>query len=484
MSEHPEVAIWTPPNYDISRPPRLSKAFSLEKDDTWAYNFARLAKWYHPDGSTAIAQCENRSFHLLDILRPHRSSMILDSSMAETSISPSRVFCQPSPILDFEWYPAATVHDPASYCFLASVRECPVKLLDAADGRLRASYKIVDHRERFIAPHSMAFNPAANKIYCGFEDAIEVFDIQEPGEGTRLHTTPSKKSRDGLKGIISALAFCRDTTSGMYAAGSLSPSAPSSSNIALFSETGGEAPIMFLGAESRTPRQGFGVRAGVMQMMFNPALPYLLYASFRRHEIIYEWDLRSDVSVPARTFHRHGSTDPASKSRTERPHAELTNQKLRFDIDSCGRWLAVGDQHGDVTLFDLATGHQSPVHHGDENSAGRLGPALKYPAHGDAVGSVAFHPLRPCLLSVSGSRHFDARYENMAQDGDPVSSSSDSEDDDGDGSASQDAIATGRRDSLVKINRAHPQPVAFDASVKVWNFEVGACRTGAGIENQ
>ena len=40
------------------------------------------------------------------------------------------------------------------------------------------------------------------RLYCGFEDAIEVFDVHQPGEGTRLHTTPSKKSRDGLKGSL------------------------------------------------------------------------------------------------------------------------------------------------------------------------------------------------------------------------------------------------------------------------------------------
>ena len=40
------------------------------------------------------------------------------------------------------------------------------------------------------------------RLYCGFEDAIELFDLSRPGEGTRLHTTPSKKSKDGLKGKL------------------------------------------------------------------------------------------------------------------------------------------------------------------------------------------------------------------------------------------------------------------------------------------
>lgn len=38
------------------------------------------------------------------------------------------------------------------------------------------------------------------RLYCGFENAIEAFDIHRPGEGVRLPTTPSKKSKDGLKG--------------------------------------------------------------------------------------------------------------------------------------------------------------------------------------------------------------------------------------------------------------------------------------------
>lgn len=66
--------------------------------------------------------------------------------------------------------------------------------------QLRASYRIVDHRERQIAPHSLAFTYSGQRLYCGFEDAIEVFDVGQPGEGERRHTSPTKKSKDGLKG--------------------------------------------------------------------------------------------------------------------------------------------------------------------------------------------------------------------------------------------------------------------------------------------
>ena len=67
-------------------------------------------------------------------------------------------------------------------------------------------------------------------------------------------------------GIIAALAFAPDASSDLYAAGSLSPSAPSSANIALFSETTGEVPLMFVGAEGANAGAGYGVRASVSQV--------------------------------------------------------------------------------------------------------------------------------------------------------------------------------------------------------------------------
>ncbi|KAG6881296.1 hypothetical protein C0993_002053, partial [Termitomyces sp. T159_Od127] len=147
-------------------------------------------------------------------------------------------------------------------------------------------------------------------LYCGFLDAIEVFDVSRPGSGTRLPTTPSRKSKDGLKGIISALAFVPSHTSDLYAAGSLSPTP---SNTALFSSTQPE-PVMFV---SGAPR------AGVTQIQFNPAAPHLMYTAHRRHATIYAWDLRTHLDAPLAAY--------------TLTHAALTNQKIKFDVDLGGR---------------------------------------------------------------------------------------------------------------------------------------------------
>ena len=42
-----------------------------------------------------------------------------------------------APILGATWYPSATPLRAETYCFVASIRGEPVKLLDAADGRVR-----------------------------------------------------------------------------------------------------------------------------------------------------------------------------------------------------------------------------------------------------------------------------------------------------------------------------------------------------------
>lgn len=72
-----------------------------------------------PDGSVYLSHSENRTLHLQN---PFTSEQ--------------HEFHQPAPIVDFAWYPAASAKDPATFCFVASVRECPVKLFDASDGRV------------------------------------------------------------------------------------------------------------------------------------------------------------------------------------------------------------------------------------------------------------------------------------------------------------------------------------------------------------
>ncbi|KAF9475604.1 hypothetical protein BDN70DRAFT_935760 [Pholiota conissans] len=425
---------WTPDPHDISREPSCLSTLKCTQSDQG--EFPRSAKWCS-DGSTVIAQMESGTFQRYDV-------SFQEPIMQVREERPAKTFPQPAPVLDFLWYPTASSLDAASFCFVASVRECPVKLLDASDGRLRASYKIVDHRERQIAPHSLAFNLTAQKLYCGFEDAIEMFDLSRPGEGTRIPTTPSKKSKDGLKGIISALAFSSSYTAeeSFYAVGSFTPTAQ---NIAMFSDAQSE-PLMYVGG---------GPRAGVTQLRFNPTKPHILYAGYRGHSsgMIYSWDIRSNVDTPLEIFYK----SPADKGPTR------SNQRMYFDIDITGRLLSTGDQarvsNGSVSVFELddydaSIALSAEVEPSDDNLYPKtISPALQFKAHEDAVGSIAFHPFRPILLSASGSRHF-------------------LDDDDGSGSDTSSS-GEGELSGPAKHSR-RSRPVTLDPTMKIWDLRKDA----------
>ncbi|PPR01819.1 hypothetical protein CVT24_001683 [Panaeolus cyanescens] len=388
-----EYPTWIPVQFNLKTSPALSAKHVLNPD---------------------LELEESNNFGLQMVLP---SYVIVKTTPSAPFIRTFQVPRRPSPILDFLWYPTASPYDPATFCFVASVRECPVKLLDATDGRLRASYSIVDHRERQVAPHSLAFNLTAQRLYCGFENAIEIFDVSRPGEGVRQNTTPSKKSKDGLKGIISALAFSPSYNGGesFYAAGTFSPNG---SNIAMFSDER-EEPLFLLGG---------GPYAGVTQLQFNPMRPHILYAAYRGQGTgqIYSWDVRLDMGQPCNIYQVPSS-----------PSIKPTNQKFRFDIDAAGQFLSVGDQAGRVSVFNL-NDSEDAVRHESGSLTGHLSPELQFQAHDDAVGSVSIHPSQPIFATASGSRHF------LSYDGN--SDSSDAED------------------------NPRQCPIVKDSSIKVWDF--------------
>ena len=97
-------------------------------------------------------------------------------------------------------------------------------------------------------------------MYCGFENAIEIFDVNSPGAtGDRIKTTPNRNSRDGQKGeleqsvgrfiaegfagIISTLAFSASRP-GLFAAGSFD------GTIGMFDASAGENTLLSLVASA------------------------------------------------------------------------------------------------------------------------------------------------------------------------------------------------------------------------------------------
>lgn len=163
-----------------------------------------------------------------------------------------------------------------------------------------------------MGPHSLAFNATSTKLYCGFESAIEVFDITSPGTGTRLKTAATRRERGAQRGPISALAFSAHAV-GTFAAGSYA----ARGSVSLYDED----------TRGAVAHLGGVVGGGVTQVAFHPLDPNVVFVGSRRSAALQAFDLR-DTSVPV----------------AEMPREAGTNQRIAFDCDPWGRWIASGDE--------------------------------------------------------------------------------------------------------------------------------------------
>ncbi|GAA5890573.1 hypothetical protein JCM5296_004301 [Sporobolomyces johnsonii] len=336
-----------------------------------------------PDGSCVLGAADDRSLSLFSLpSQPDPSP----------TWAPSWTYQPPDSLLSYAWYPGASSANPAMFAFAVGVKDHPVQLLDGTDQRVRASYPIVDHRERFVAPHSMIFSPDGSSLYCGFENAIEIFDVSAPGaEGYRLQTTPTRGSRQGQKGIISTLAFSPSHGTSLLAAGSFSGS------IGLYDSTSDLSLVGLLGSSQK---------GGLTQVLFHPTIPHLLFCASRQSNHLEVFDLRNFSSEASRI---------RKKART--------NQRLGFDIDPTGTWLAAGDQDGNLSIFDAQLAALN-------DSEQPIEPISTFSISKEPLGATLFRPAcphSPQLVTCSGTRRFGPTPKRRTVRGKGGTSSSDSE---------------------------------------------------------
>ncbi|ORY06980.1 WD40 repeat-like protein [Basidiobolus meristosporus CBS 931.73] len=315
-------------------------------------NFFKSAKW-SPDGSCLLTSTNDDVIRLLEL-----PTDIMEVTEA-TGLKSLLQVAEAETIYDVSWYPLMNVQDPATCCFVTSCRDHPVHLWDAFSGQLRGSYSVIDHREQMIGSNSLCFNLDGTKLYCGFNNAIHIFDTARPGRDcSKIATTPSRKSRKGQKGVISCISFNPDR-SGLYAAGSYSKT------VGLYAENDNKLLSLLKGPQG-----------GLTQVQFSPDGRYL-YSVSRKEDEIYCWDIR-DTGEVLFTLKRYGDT----------------NQRISFDVDLSGRFLLTGDQNGMLSTYSV------------NPSSSQAELVLSLPAHEDLISAASFHPTLPLLLTCSGQRKF------------------------------------------------------------------------------
>ena len=317
---------------------------------------------WSPDGSCMLSNSVNYGIENLELIF-FNPDWIDSFTNDDDQLSVNRNFRLSGSCYDVCFYPFMNSQDHDSCCFLTSIKDSPVQLWDVITGKLRGTYNAPDHVEVIRAANSITFNLDGSKIFCGFTNRINVFNTGIPGSNSdKIATTSSKRAKDGLKGIISCIKFNPDY-SGIFAVGTFS------GEIGIYDER--DYSLLDLKY----------LENGVSQIEFSKD-GNLMITSCRKSREILVWDLRNTGQVLFR-FPRNG----------------LTNQRLKFSLDSSGNLLGTGEVNGDFSVFDLKTSEK----------------VFSEQIYNDVCSSVAFHPFLPFLTSTSGQRRQDEELDKFGQ---------------------------------------------------------------------
>ncbi|XP_060569571.1 telomerase Cajal body protein 1-like [Ruditapes philippinarum] len=346
--------------FEFKGPPRqLTGAWECFKDSE-NKNYLRGCKWA-PDGTCILTNSNDNKLKLFNL--PDELYYSGGENKIIDELKPVLNMKEADTVYDFCWYPQMSSSQPETACLAVTSKDTPVHLYDAFTGDIRCSYRAYNHLDEVVAAHCVKFSSDGNKIYCGFNKMIRVFDVTRPGRDFESRPTFAK---EGQRGIISCIDNS-PTEQGLYAAGSYSRS------IALYSEPAGSMVCMFEGQHG-----------GVTEVKFSPD-GTKLYSGGRKDNEIICWDMRNPGQI---LF---------SVLRTV-----ITNQRIYFDITSDSKYLVSGSHDGTVLIWDTTSApvqlnvHSDPV----------IQPVMAFEGHSDTVNGISLHPTLPVIATASGQRHF------------------------------------------------------------------------------
>ncbi|XP_035223781.1 telomerase Cajal body protein 1-like, partial [Stegodyphus dumicola] len=305
-------------------------------------NFTRGCKWA-PDGS-CILTCSDDNILRIFNLPPQ----IWEASQWEdiTEMEAAVKIPEGEMIYDYCWYPFMNSADPSTCCLASTSKGSPVHLWDGFTGELRCSYRSYNHVDEIEPARSLGFTADGQKLFCGFEKYIRIFDVDNPGRQFEERKIFAKKS--GQHGIISCFAFTSSNLS-ISAAGSYQKS------IGIYAEPSGFLISLLEGQ-----------KGGVTQLQFSPD-GLLLYSGGRKDPEILCWDVRNLGSV---LYCMRRSC--------------LTHQRMYFDLSKSGRYIVSGNYNGIISVWDSL---KEPIT-GNADDFDVLEPIQFYLAHEDCVNGI------------------------------------------------------------------------------------------------
>jgi WD40 repeat protein len=316
---------------------------------------------FSPDGSTLLTLSDQQRLTLLSMTedltgyhyyqsggavnRPQHINLLQGSSlqMAET-------------VSDICWHPASSFTNPEAVRLAVTMRDHPIHLI-GLDGAVLSSYHTYNQVGELAHSQSLAFNCKATHLYAGGMKRISCFDIERHGFPCKMTETAPRGALFGQRGLVSCLSFNPDL-SACFSAGCFDGS------VSIYVENTSESVLDIA-----------HLNYAVNQVRWSPC-GRLLYMSGRKHDYVHCWDIRGTKKEVGRMSRRCRS-----------------QQRLTWDLDPWGRYLACGDEDGALSVFDTNT---FDAIHTQQLST-------------QTVNSVAFHPYGGLLATgVGSSKSFQA----------------------------------------------------------------------------
>jgi WD40 repeat protein len=358
-------------------------------------------------------------------------------------------------VRSYDWYPPMQSTLPATCCLIATGRDQPVQLIDAYTGGTRATYVPMNRLDEMESPTVIRFSPQNGNhiVTAGFktERMIQLFDSARPGKQAMacLLLGQTKRSSDGQKGLVSALAFSKAESMllavGTYAPGSIylydfrqGTQQPSGTiwngtcivghgkkhaskkrriNATTHTADNDDDTASFFSA-AKTQWYAHRAQRGITQLEFDTSGK--LYSASRHADAILVWDVRMLSS------REEYSNQPIRGYASYDLNAQ-TNQRLQFALDDASSRLWVGglpssnNQMPTVRAYD--TSESCTNNHNNDNNKLLQQLSMEGCAPGDAVNGVSYNAAYDMLAVATGSRRFpsEADYEeSTTNNGDPA----------------------------------------------------------------
>ncbi|KAJ1827948.1 Telomerase Cajal body protein 1, partial [Coemansia sp. RSA 2599] len=166
-------------------------------EDIASDNCFRSVHW-SPDGQSLAASNEDNALRIYDY-QPAEGE--------QKQLEPRLTIAHGETLTAYRWYPYMSTSDPATCCIAEATRDQPIHIRDSNSGAVRASYAAYSAHETLMTAGAVAFSWDGAKILAGYAGHLAQFDVQRPGLPVDTGaTTPSRRSKEGMKGVVSCIA--------------------------------------------------------------------------------------------------------------------------------------------------------------------------------------------------------------------------------------------------------------------------------------